>query len=54
MKYTELTHHLEVRAAGREDHLVRLAALTVAGNRDVSEGLLVPKVLDQMNTVPLN
>ena len=37
---------LEVRGAGRQDHLVSLGALSVAGNCHVREGLLVPEVLE--------
>ena len=48
-----LQQRLEVGAAGREDHLVSLGALTVASNRDVSERLLVPQVLEARDHVGL-
>ena len=41
-----LQQGLEVGATGGEDHLVRLAALTIAGNRHVTEGLLIPQVFE--------
>ena len=41
-----LQQGLEVGAAGGEDHLVSLAALTIAGNRNVTEGLLIPQVFE--------
>ena len=37
---------LEVGRAGGQDHLVRLAALPVAGDRHVCERLLVPEVFE--------
>merc|ERR1712001_33229 len=37
---------LEVGTTGGEDHLVSLAALTIAGNRHVTEGLLIPQVFE--------
>jgi len=41
-----LEQRLEVGRAGGQDHLVRLAALPVRGDRHVRERLLVPKVLE--------
>ena len=41
-----LQQGLEVGTAGGEDHLVSLAALAIAGNRHVTEGLLIPQVLE--------
>ena len=44
---------LEVGRAGREDHLVRLAGLSVTGERDIGEGLLVAEVLERRDHVGL-
>ena len=41
-----LQQGLEVGRAGGQDHLVRLAALPVAGQGHVAEGLLVPQMLE--------
>ena len=41
-----LQQSLEVGAAGGQDHLVSLAALAVAGNGHVTEGLLISQVLE--------
>ena len=41
-----LQQSLEVGTTGREDHLVSLAALSVAGNRNVTEGLLISQVFE--------
>ena len=41
-----LQQGLEVGRAGGQDHLVRLAALPVAGQGHVAERLLVPQVLE--------
>ena len=41
-----LEQGLEVGGAGREDHLVRLAGLAVAGQGHVREGLFVAEVLE--------
>ena len=48
-----LQQSLEVGTAGRENHLVSLAALPVAGNGHVAEGLLVPEVLEGSHHVGL-
>jgi len=48
-----LQQSLEVRRAGRQDHLVRLATLTVARNGHVSERLLIPEMLEGSNHVGL-
>ena len=45
--------HLEVGAAGRQDHLVGLGALTVTGNGHIRERLLVPEVLEAGHHVGL-
>ena len=41
-----LQQSFEVGAAGRENHLVSLGALAVTGEGHVTEGLLVPQVLE--------
>ena len=41
-----LQQRLEVGRAGGQDHLVRLAALPITGNRHVSERLLIPEVFE--------
>ena len=38
--------YLEVRTAGRENHLVSFSALTITGDCNVSEGLLVSEMLE--------
>ena len=48
-----LQQRLEVGRAGGQDHLVRLAALPVAGDRHVGERLLVPQVLEAGDHVGL-
>ena len=48
-----LQEGLEVGRAGGEDHLVGLAGLSVAGEGDVGEGLLVPQVLEARHHVGL-
>ena len=40
-----LEQRLEVGRAGGQDHLVRLAALPVRGDRHVRERLLVPEII---------
>ena len=37
---------LEVGAAGAEDHLMGLGVLAFCGNGHVTEGLLIPQVLE--------
>ena len=44
---------LEVGRAGRQDHLVSLAALTIRRNRHICERLLVPEVLEAGDHVGL-
>ena len=46
-------YHLEVGAAGRQDHLVSLCALPVAGDGHIRERLLVPQVLEARHHVSL-
>ena len=46
-------YHLEVGAAGRQDHLVGLGALPVAGDGHIRERLLVPQVLEAGHHVGL-
>ena len=41
-----LQQSFEVGAAGRENHFVSLGALAVTGEGDVTEGLLIPQVLE--------
>ena len=36
----------EIWAAGRENHLVCLGALTITGQGHICEGLLIPQVLE--------
>jgi len=48
-----LQESLEVGRAGRQDHLVSLARLTVASQGDVGEGFLVPEVLERRDHVGL-
>ena len=49
----DLIADLEVGRAGRQDHLVRLAGLAVAGEGDVGEGLFVAEVLERRDHVGL-
>ena len=44
---------LEIWAAGAQDHLVGLGVLTLGGNSHVTEGLLVPQMLERCDHVGL-
>ena len=44
---------LEVRTAGAENHLVGLGVLTLGGDGDITEGLLIPQVLERGNHIGL-
>ena len=46
-------YHLKVGATGRQDHLVGLGALPVAGDGHIRERLLVPQVLEAGHHVGL-
>jgi len=48
---TNLEKCLEVWAAGREDHFVSLASLTITSQSDVSEASFSPKILEGANNV---
>jgi len=48
-----LQKSLEVGAACRQDHLVGLAALAIAGDGHVSEGLFIPEMLEGSDHVGL-
>ena len=44
---------LEVRTTGAENHLVGLGMLTLGGDGHVTEGLLIPQVLERGHHVGL-